>query len=60
LKQYFNVRDGNTNPKGTTIPRQGQFVPDAGKTMNDVAEAIGEDLATTQRLLKINDLISEL
>ncbi len=42
------------------IPRQGQIVPDAGKTMNDVAKAIGEDPKTTQRLLKLNDLIPTL
>lgn len=30
------------------------------KTLTDVAEAIGEDYKTTQRLLKLNDLIPEL
>jgi len=48
LKEYWNVRDGK--------PRQNVAV----KTMDDVAEAIGEDRRNAQRLLKLNDLIPEI
>jgi hypothetical protein len=34
------------------------FAPE--KSINDVAKAIGEDAKTTQRLLKLNELIPEL
>jgi ParB family chromosome partitioning protein len=59
LKQYWNVREGSTNPKGTTVPRKGHNVP-YGKTLADVAEAIGETEKGVKRLLKLNDLIAPL
>ena len=59
LKEYWGVREGKANPKGTVIPRQGQNGPDDGKTLSDVAQAIGESERTTKRLLKLNDLAPE-
>ncbi|ACX51892.1 ParB domain protein nuclease [Ammonifex degensii KC4] len=60
LKRYWGVREGSANPKGTVVPRQVQNAPHEGKTLVDVAEAIGESVDTTKRLLKLNDLIPEL
>lgn len=60
LKRYWGLREGSANPKGTSVCREAQSEPDDRKTLADVAEAIGEDLATTKRLLKLNDLIPPL
>lgn len=51
LKRYWGVREGK---------KRQNVVESSGKTISDVAEAIGEDVRTTQRLLKLNDLIPEL
>lgn len=51
LRRYSKIREGK--------PRQ-NVVESSGKTIRDVAEAIGEDERTVQRLLKLNDLIPEL
>ncbi|MFE4202081.1 ParB/RepB/Spo0J family partition protein [Aneurinibacillus aneurinilyticus] len=48
LKEYWGVKQG----------KKGQNVPI--KTTADVAEVIGEDVRTTKRLLKLNDLIPEI
>ncbi|ACV60100.1 ParB domain protein nuclease (plasmid) [Alicyclobacillus acidocaldarius subsp. acidocaldarius DSM 446] len=49
LKEYWGIRHGN-NQRTSQIE----------KSYRDVAQAIGESVATTQRLLKLNDLIPEL
>jgi len=59
LKEYWGIREGKANPKGTVVPRQGQNGLDDGKTLSDVAQAIGESERTTKRLLKLNDLTPE-
>uniref|UniRef100_UPI0006854AFD ParB/RepB/Spo0J family partition protein n=1 Tax=Desulfovirgula thermocuniculi TaxID=348842 RepID=UPI0006854AFD len=73
LRRYWGVREGSANPKGTVVYREGQNVPHGAtayredqndpherKTLADVARAIKEDLRTTKRLLKLNDLIPAL
>lgn len=60
LKEYWGVRNGSANPKGTVILRQGQNVPDDKKTLLDIAEAVGEDKRNLSRILKLNDLIPSL
>ncbi len=51
LKEYWDVRQGK---------KRQNVVESSGKSILDVAEAIGEDERTTQRLLKLNDLIPNL
>lgn len=51
LKRYWGVRQGK-KPQNA--------VESSGKTIGDVAKAIGESVDSTQRLLKLNDLIPEL
>ncbi|AOQ23096.1 hypothetical protein MTAT_26010 [Moorella thermoacetica] len=50
LKEYWEIKrmSGRERLKGQNV---------LSKTLIDVAEAIGEDYKTTQRLLKLNDLI---
>jgi ParB family chromosome partitioning protein len=55
LKQYWKIQHG-----GDRIARPQIAVLVPGKTMRDVANAIGEGVDTTQRLLKLNELIPEL
>lgn len=57
LKEYWGVRDGSANPKGTKIGEgQNAFT----KKVSDIAETIGETERTTKRILKLNDLIPQL
>ena len=51
LKEYWDVQRGN--------PLFGHNVPIA-KTVGDIAGIIGESPKTTQRLMKLNDLIPQL
>jgi len=60
LRRYWGVREGKANPKGTVIRRQDQNDLDGGRTLADVAEALGETEITLKRLLKLNDLIPPL
>lgn len=61
LARYWDVREGRTNPKGSTVaPREGQNVPHERKTLADVAEALGESEKSIKRLLKLNDLTPSL
>ncbi|SHF66053.1 ParB-like nuclease domain-containing protein [Desulfofundulus australicus DSM 11792] len=54
LREYWGIREGRPTKK------LGQNVlVNSGKTLDDIAEAIGEERKTTQRLLKLNDLIPE-
>jgi len=50
LKRYWNIKRGPKVDLRQNVVNRG---------INDVAEAIGEDVRTTQRLLKLNDLIPE-
>lgn len=50
LKEYWGVRDGRKKL------RQNGVV----KSIDDIAESIGADRRTTQRLMKLNDLIPEI
>lgn len=54
LKEYWGVR------KGGDRKSKGQNGLLIFRSINDVAEAIGEDERTTKRLLKLNDLIPEI
>ncbi|AEJ44331.1 ParB N-terminal domain-containing protein [Alicyclobacillus acidocaldarius] len=59
LAEYWGIRRGGarrvvSGGEGA----KGQFVP--LKSIEDVGEQIGEDVRTTKRLLKLNDLIPEL
>lgn len=56
LKEYWKVKRGNTNKN---LLGQNVLINER-KTLQDIAEAIGEDVKTTQRLLKLNELIPEL
>ena len=51
LKRYWGVRQGK---------KRQNVVESSGKTIGDIAEAVGEDERTVQRLLKLNDLIPPL
>lgn len=51
LKEYWGARQGK---------KRQNVVESSGKSLADVAEAIGEDIRTAQRLLKLNDLIEPL
>lgn len=55
LKRYWGVKSEAGRPK--KLPQNAVI---NCKTMVDVAEAIGESVDSTQRLLKLNDLIPEL
>ncbi|WP_339823457.1 hypothetical protein NST45_18475 [Paenibacillus sp. FSL R7-0163] len=52
LKEYWEIKNNNNNISA----RQN----DTQKTINDVADSIGENKRTTQRLIKLNDLIPEI
>jgi ParB family chromosome partitioning protein len=60
LKQYWGVREGSANPKGVTIPREGKNYPHDGKTLSDIAKAVGESRENLKKLLKLNDLTPSL
>lgn len=60
LAEYWGMRKGATNPKGTIVSRQGNNYPDDRKTLDDVAEAIGESRENLKKILKLNDLIEPL
>jgi|GEM_PF-2691638 len=53
LKEYWDIKriSGRERLKGQNVP---------SKTINDIANTIGEDERTTKRLLKLNDLILPL
>jgi len=52
LKRYWNVREGRPEKLGKNSP--------VFKTLDDVAEAVGESRENLKKLLKLNDLISPL
>lgn len=54
LAKYWNIRLGKGGDKKSMDNLSIDFKK---KTLNDVAKAINEDYKTTQRLLKLNDLI---
>jgi ParB family chromosome partitioning protein len=51
LKRYWGVRQGK---------KRQNVVESSGKTIADIAEAVGEDERTVQRLIRLNDLIPPL
>ncbi|TYO97036.1 ParB family chromosome partitioning protein [Desulfallas thermosapovorans DSM 6562] len=53
LKEYWGIRDGNN--RYSMVRQNGE-----PKTTYDIAEVIGESRRTTERLIKLNDLIPEL
>lgn len=58
LKEYWNVRVGN--PHYIQLRQNVVIKNSENKTLKDIAQAINENERTTQRLLKLNDLIPEL
>ncbi|MEW6771767.1 MAG: ParB N-terminal domain-containing protein [Bacillota bacterium] len=52
LKRYWGVREGRPEKLGKNYP--------VSKTLDDVAEAVGENRENLKKLLKLNDLIPEL
>ncbi|MBF8376350.1 ParB N-terminal domain-containing protein [Alicyclobacillus mali] len=59
LAEYWGIRRGGARKGVSGHERaKGQFVP--LKSIEDIGEQIGEDVRTTKRLLKLNDLIPEL
>ncbi|KRG13370.1 hypothetical protein ACA30_15850 [Virgibacillus soli] len=53
LREYWGVKNG-TNQHDRVRQSGG------GKTINDVAETIGENRRSTERILKLHDLIPQL
>jgi len=51
LKEYWRIREGRPSKLDKNYPV---------KTLNDVAEAIGEERSNLKKLLKLNDLIAPL
>lgn len=54
LKEYWSVRTGRGGD------RKSKDIMSIDKSISDIAEIIGETTKTTQRLLKLNDLIPEI
>jgi ParB family chromosome partitioning protein len=54
LKEYWGVRTGRGGD------RRSKDIMSIEKTTSDIAEMLGETEKTTQRLIKLNDLIPEL